>query len=102
MELSSAAHDGLLNFMKSLKSEFAGMVPAILWVKDRDPKGTGDPGPMLFVYTPEKFRHVTHQDRFECGDYEIYVAFWPDFYEMHKDWVIDIIDGDLGLRPPPR
>ena len=99
MQMSDAAREGLLRFIKSLESEFVGMVPALLWVEDRDPKGSRDPGPMLGVYRPEKFKHVTHQDCFIVGEYKVYVCFWPKFYEAHKDWTIDIVNGDLGLVP---
>lgn len=100
MKLSPAARDGLLQFIKSMPEEFVGMVPALLWVEDRDPKHSGDPGPMLGVYTQDAFRKVTHQDRFSCGEFDIFVVFWPDFYEKHKDWVVDIVNGKIGLVPP--
>ena len=100
MHMSDAARESLLKFIKSLESEFVGMVPALLWVDERNPKTGGDPGPMLFVYRPEQFKHVTHQDFFIVGEYKIYICFWPKFYEAHKDWVIDIVNGNLGLVPP--
>ena len=106
MKMSEAAREGLLKIIKSLESEFTGMVPALLWVEDRTPRKKGDPkspanrGPMLGVYTPEQFTKITHQDCFLVGDYKIYIVFWPDFYEKHKDWVIDIVNGDLGLVSP--